>query len=76
VAGPDGKGVIAALNPGGYGSNVYTDISKEPTEPAAAAGPQLTSEERRGSLRNRQPQLHARDLSNRTGSNVLISMGR
>jgi alpha-mannosidase len=44
--GPDGKGVIAALNPGGYGSNVYTDISKEPTEPAATAGPQLTSEER------------------------------
>ena len=44
--GPDGKGVIAALNPGGYGSNVYTDISKEPTEPAAAAGPQLTGEER------------------------------
>lgn len=44
--GPDGKGVIAALNPGGYGSNVYTDISKEPTEQAAAAGPQLTSEER------------------------------
>ncbi len=28
--GPDGKGVIAALNPGGYGSNVYTDLSKEP----------------------------------------------
>src|SRR5580698_1923002 len=44
--GPDGRGVIAALNPGGYGSNVYTDISKEPTEPAATAGPQLTSEER------------------------------
>jgi alpha-mannosidase len=44
--GPDGKGVIAALNPGGYGSNVYTDISKEPTEPAVPAGPQLTSEER------------------------------
>ena len=44
--GPDGKGVIAALNPGGYGSNVYTDISKEPTTPAAAAGPQLTGEER------------------------------
>jgi alpha-mannosidase len=43
--GPDGKGVIAALNPGGYGSNVYTDISKEPTE-ASASGPQLTSEER------------------------------
>jgi alpha-mannosidase len=44
--GPDGKSVIAALNPGGYGSNVYTDISKEPTEPAAPAGPQLTGEER------------------------------
>ena len=43
--GPDGKGVIAALNPGGYGSNVYTDISKEPVE-LAASGPQLTSEER------------------------------
>jgi alpha-mannosidase len=28
--GPDGKTVIAALNPGGYGSNVYTDLSKEP----------------------------------------------
>jgi alpha-mannosidase len=44
--GPDGKGVIAALNPGGYGSNVYTDLSKEPTEPLPASGPQLTGEER------------------------------
>jgi alpha-mannosidase len=44
--GPDGKGVIAALNPGGYGSNVYTDLSKEPTSPPAASAPQLTSEER------------------------------
>jgi alpha-mannosidase len=44
--GPDGKGVIAALNPGGYGSNVYTDLSKEPTAPLPASGPQLTSEER------------------------------
>src|SRR5215469_6277081 len=43
--GPDRKGVIAALNPGGYGSNVYTDISREPTETSASA-PQLTSEER------------------------------
>src|ERR1700759_5280609 len=43
--GPDGKGVIAALNPGGYGSNVYTDLSKEPTG-VSASGPQLTSEER------------------------------
>ena len=44
--GPDGKGVIAALNPGGYGSNVYTDLSREPTAPLPASGPQLTSEER------------------------------
>src|SRR6266702_651595 len=44
--GPDGKGVIAALNPGGYGSNVYTDLSKEPTAPPPASAPQLTSEER------------------------------
>jgi alpha-mannosidase len=44
--GPDGKGVIAALNPGGYGSNVYTDLSKEPTAPPPASSPQLTSEEK------------------------------
>ena len=37
--GPDGKGVIAALNPGGYGSNVYTDLSKEPTAPLPASAP-------------------------------------
>jgi alpha-mannosidase len=28
--GPDGKSVIAALNPGGYGSSVSTDLSQEP----------------------------------------------
>jgi alpha-mannosidase len=44
--GPDGSSIIAALNPGGYGSNVYTDLSKEPTEPPPASAPQLTSEER------------------------------
>jgi alpha-mannosidase len=31
--GPDGKYVLAALNPGGYGSNVYTDLSKAPPPP-------------------------------------------
>ena len=42
--GPDGKGIIAALNPGHYGSNVYTDLSKE----LGTLTPQihLTSEER------------------------------
>lgn len=43
--GPDGNTVIAALNPGGYGSNVYTDLSKEPMAQVISA-PQLTSEER------------------------------
>ena len=44
--GPDGKAIIAALNPGGYGSNVYTDLSKEPTSEPVASAPQLTGEER------------------------------
>ena len=43
--GPDGESVIAALNPGGYGSNVYMDLSKEPTG-VSVSGPQLTTEER------------------------------
>ena len=33
--GTDGKTVIAALNPGGYGSSVFTDLSKEPPPPPA-----------------------------------------
>jgi len=32
--GTDGKTVIAALNPGSYGSQVFTDLSKEPPPPA------------------------------------------
>ena len=42
--GPDGKSVIAALNPGGYGSSVYTDLSQEPGPPPPR--PQLTSEQK------------------------------
>jgi alpha-mannosidase len=42
--GPDGKSIIAALNPGGYGSSVYTDLSKDPGPPPPP--PQLTSEEK------------------------------
>ena len=42
--GPDGKSVIAALNPGSYTSNVYTDLSKEPGPPPPP--PQLTDEEK------------------------------
>jgi alpha-mannosidase len=42
--GPDGKSVIAALNPGGYGSSVYTDLSQQPGPPPPR--PQLTSEQK------------------------------
>src|SRR5271168_410745 len=31
--GPDGKSIIAALNPEGYGSTIRTDLSKEPPPP-------------------------------------------
>lgn len=41
--GPDGSKVVAALNPGGYGSNTYTDISR-PAMPVAP--PQLTQQQR------------------------------
>jgi alpha-mannosidase len=46
--GPDGKAIIAALNPGSYNSSVYYDLSKQPlpvprptAEQAAAMTPQL-----------------------------------
>jgi alpha-mannosidase len=42
--GPDGKSVIAALNPGGYGSSVYTDLSKDPGQPPPQ--PTLTAEQK------------------------------
>jgi alpha-mannosidase len=31
--GPDGETVLAALNPGGYGSRIHTDLSKTPPPP-------------------------------------------
>jgi len=43
-SGPDGKSVLSALNPGGYGSNVYTDLSQKPGQ--TAPPPPLTAEER------------------------------
>src|SRR6202167_5818746 len=36
--GTDGETIIAALNPGGYGSNINTDISKSPAEQATGRG--------------------------------------
>jgi alpha-mannosidase len=41
--GPDGKSVIAALNPGVYGSNVSTDLSKAPS---VVLEPQLSDAEK------------------------------
>jgi alpha-mannosidase len=42
--GPDGKSVLAALNPGGYGSSVFTDLSQEPGPPPPP--PTLTAEQK------------------------------
>ncbi|HTX39452.1 MAG TPA: glycoside hydrolase family 38 C-terminal domain-containing protein [Bryobacteraceae bacterium] len=36
--GPDGKSIIAALNPEGYGSTIRTDLSKEPAAEAGRGG--------------------------------------
>jgi alpha-mannosidase len=41
--GPDGKTVLAALNPGSYNGNTYTDLSKEPPNTPRRV---LTTEER------------------------------
>jgi alpha-mannosidase len=54
--GPDGKSIIAALNPGGYGSSVYTDLSQDPGP--APPWPQLTTEEK---ARLTPGQLRARE---------------
>ncbi len=42
--GPDGQSILAALNPGGYGSDVYTDLSNAPPPPLPP--PQLTAEQK------------------------------
>jgi len=36
--GPDGQTILAALNPGGYGSNIATDLSKEPAPGGGRGG--------------------------------------
>src|SRR6202140_1050531 len=46
--GPDGETVLAALNPGGYGSQIYTDLSKSPP-PQSAPTPGSNPRRRRGS---------------------------
>ena len=42
--GPDGEKVLAALNPGSYNGNAYTDLSKDPGPPPPL--PQLTDAEK------------------------------
>ncbi len=51
--GPDGKTVIAALNPLSYGSQVTYDISKSP-EPPPPADPNLTPQQNQARTRGRE----------------------
>src|SRR6204780_3202044 len=54
--GPDGETVLAALNPGGYGSEINSDLSKAPSpapEPPAGSPPR-----RRRDLETERPARH------------------
>lgn len=51
--GPDGRTVIAALNPLGYGSQVTYDISKSP-EPPPPPDPNLTAQQNQARTRGRE----------------------
>ena len=62
--GPDGKTIIAALNPGGYGSTRHTDLSKEPPPP-----PPVDPNAQGGRGRGRGPR-------SRIGSSASISMAK
>ena len=51
--GPDGKSVIAALNPGGYGSRVHSDLSQPPPQLTPQLDAQLTPDQKKAFLRSR-----------------------
>ena len=51
--GPDGKTVIAALNPGGYGSRVQSDLSQPPRQLTPQQEAQMTPEQKTALLRSR-----------------------
>ena len=51
--GPDGKSVIAALNPGGYGSRVHSDLSQPPPQLTPQLEAQLTPDQKTAFLRSR-----------------------
>ena len=50
--GPDGETILAALNPGGYGSRIRTDLSKEP--PPVVVPADATPQQRRFLENNRE----------------------
>jgi alpha-mannosidase len=51
--GPDGRSVIAALNPGGYGSRVHSDLSEPPPQLTPRQEAQMTPEQKTAFLRSR-----------------------
>ena len=53
--GPDGSAVIAALNPGGYGSRVHSDLSQPPTSLTSEQQARLTPEQSRAAGRAAEP---------------------
>src|ERR1035441_601015 len=51
--GPDGKSVIAALNPGGYTAKVHSDLSQPPPQLTPQQEARLTPEQQTAFLRSR-----------------------
>jgi alpha-mannosidase len=51
--GPDGKSVIAALNPGGYGSRVHSDLSQAPPQLTPQQEAQIPPDQKTAFLRSR-----------------------
>ena len=51
--GPDGKSVIAALNPGGYTAKVHSDLSQPPPQLTPQLEAQMTPEQKTAFLRSR-----------------------
>ncbi len=58
--GPDGETVLAALNPGGYGSRIRTDLSKTPPPAAAPGSKAVAGRRRRQTGRNASTSMERR----------------
>ena len=52
--GPDGRSVIAALNPGGYGSQVHSDLTQPPPQLTSQQESQLTPDQKTAFQRFRE----------------------